>query len=203
MALAGWKLGPRVCIGYHDADTAPMTTSDLPRVSIITPSYNQASFLEETICSVLEQDYANLEYIIVDGGSKDGSVEIIRRYESQLAWWVSEPDQGQTDALNKGFGMASGDILAWLNSDDTYLPGAISGAVEYLMSHPEAGLVYGDANLVDENGTVISRFPCPANGLRALDARLGTYPSAGCVFPEQLVAAGWPSRPQLLLCDGL
>jgi glycosyltransferase involved in cell wall biosynthesis len=128
-------------------------------VSIVTPSYNQAPFLEETILSVLEQNYPDIEYIIVDGGSTDGSVDIIRRYETRLAWWVSEPDRGQTDALNKGFGKASGDILAWLNSDDTYLPGAVSGAVEYLTAHPEAGMVYGDANLIDENGAVMGRFP--------------------------------------------
>jgi glycosyltransferase involved in cell wall biosynthesis len=195
MALAGWKLGPRVCIGYHDADTAPMTTSDLPRVSIITPSYNQASFLEETICSVLEQDYANLEYIIVDGGSKDGSVEIIRRYESQLAWWVSETDQGQTDALNKGFGKASGDILAWLNSDDTYLPGAISGAVEYLMSHPEAGLVYGDANLVDENGTVIGRFPARQTDYQRLMRGSVHIPQQAAFFRSSLWQQVGPLDP--------
>jgi glycosyltransferase involved in cell wall biosynthesis len=134
-------------------------TEGLPRVSIVTPSFNQAQFLEETIISVLEQDYPDIEYIIIDGGSTDGSVDIIHRYETQLAWWVSERDQGQTDALNKGFDKASGDILAWLNSDDTYLPGAVSGAVEYLLSHPEAGMVYGDANLIDETGLVMGRFP--------------------------------------------
>jgi glycosyltransferase involved in cell wall biosynthesis len=86
-------------------------------------------------------------------------VEIIRRYEHRLAWWVSEKDRGQTDAINKGFARARGDILAWLNSDDTYLPGAVSGAVACLAAHPDAGLVYGDANLVDERGNVIGKFP--------------------------------------------
>ncbi len=130
-----------------------------PRVSIITPSYNQASYLEATIQSVLTQDYPNMEYIIVDGGSTDGSVEIIRKYAAKLAWWVSERDKGQTDAINKGFARATGDILAWINSDDTYLPGAVAEAASYLQAHPEAGMVYGDANLVDGEGNLLGPFP--------------------------------------------
>ncbi len=139
-----------------------------PRVSVITPSLNQAQFLPETIQSVLSQDYPHKEYIIVDGGSTDGSRDVILRYASQLAWWVSEPDQGQTDALNKGFAHASGEIFAWLNSDDTYLPGAISQAVELLQAHPEVTMVYGDANLVDEQGKIIGRFPARQTDLRRL-----------------------------------
>lgn len=136
-----------------------MTTSArYPKVSIVTPSYNQARYLEETIRSVLAQDYPNIEYIIVDGGSEDESVEIIQRYERHLAWWVSEKDRGHADALNKGFAHASGEILAWLNSDDTYLPGAVSEAVSFLAAHPEVGMVYADANLIDDNGKIIGRF---------------------------------------------
>jgi glycosyltransferase involved in cell wall biosynthesis len=129
------------------------------KVSIVTPSYNQAQFLEETLRSVLEQDHPDIEYIVVDGGSTDGSLEIIQKYASRLAWWVSEPDRGQTDALNKGFAQASGEIFAWLNSDDTYQPGAVAEAAAYLQAHPEAGMVYGDANLIDEHGSVLGRFP--------------------------------------------
>jgi glycosyltransferase involved in cell wall biosynthesis len=140
----------------------------LPLVSILTPSFNQASFLEQTIQSVLFQDYPNLEYIIVDGGSTDGSVEIIKQYADKLAWWVSESDQGQTDAINKGFAHANGEIFAWLNSDDTYLPGAISQAVEFLLAHHGVALVYADANLIDDYGNIIGRFPSRQTDLSRL-----------------------------------
>jgi glycosyltransferase involved in cell wall biosynthesis len=131
-----------------------------PLVSIVTPSFNQAKYLEATIRSVLEQDLRPaVEYIIVDGGSTDGSAEIIRRYADRLAWWVSEPDQGQTDAINKGFARAQGEILAWINSDDVYLPGALAEAVAFLQKHPEAGMVYGDANFINPEGAVIGKFP--------------------------------------------
>ncbi|MEM5776358.1 MAG: glycosyltransferase family 2 protein, partial [Anaerolineaceae bacterium] len=142
--------------------------TDLPLVSIITPSYNQAAFLEETIRSVLEQDYPRIEYIIIDGGSTDGSAEIIQRYAGKLAYWVSERDRGQTDALNKGFARATGSILAWLNSDDTYQPGALREAVAYLSAHPDVGMVYGDGNFIDEHGEVIGRFPSAQTDLQKL-----------------------------------
>lgn len=129
------------------------------KVSIVTPSFNQADFLERTIRSVLEQDYPDIEYIIVDGGSTDGSREIIQKYAERLAWWVSEPDRGQTDAINKGFARASGEIFAWLNSDDTYAPHAVAEAVDFLKRNPQVGLVYGEANFIDEHDRVIGRFP--------------------------------------------
>ena len=121
----------------------------MPLVSVVTPSFNQAQFLERTLRSVLEQAYPHIEYIVVDGASTDGTLEILERYGDRLRW-VSEPDQGQTHAINKGFSMAKGSILAWLNSDDLYTPGAIATVVEYFQTHPEAMFVYGDAAAIDD-----------------------------------------------------
>jgi glycosyltransferase involved in cell wall biosynthesis len=122
-----------------------------PKLSIVTPSLNQAAFLERTIRSVLDQKYENLEYLIVDGGSTDGSVEIIERYADRLAWWVSEPDDGQTDALNKGLNRVTGEIVAYINSDDYYLPGAFDSAVRALAGS-EALWAVGAARFVDSDG---------------------------------------------------
>lgn len=126
-----------------------------PTISIITPSYNQGQFLEETILSVLNQDYPNLEYLIIDGGSTDNSVDIIKKYEKHLTYWVSEKDRGQTYAINKGFKRATGDIVNWLNSDDVLLPCAISNIVHYFTSNPMVDFAYGDYVLVDSFGRVI------------------------------------------------
>jgi glycosyltransferase involved in cell wall biosynthesis len=131
----------------------------LPLVSVVTPSLNQARFLEKTIESVLSQDYPSLEYIVVDGGSTDGSEAIIRRHASRLALWVSEADRGQTDAINKGFTHAHGDILAWLNSDDTWTPRTVACAVRAFSEQLDYGLIYGGANYIDEDDCIIGRFP--------------------------------------------
>lgn len=133
------------------------------KVTIVTPSYNQAQFLEQTIVSVLEQDYPSLEYVVVDGGSTDGSEQIIRRHEDRLAWWTTEKDTGQVAALNRGFGRAQGEFLGWLNSDDVLLPGAISAVVAALESEPELLLVYGDNVFIDEAGREVG--PAPAGEL--------------------------------------
>ena len=123
-----------------------------PLVTIVTPSFNQVEYLEQTLNSVLGQDYPNLEYLVVDGGSTDGSLEVIRKYEDRLAWWVSEPDHGQADAINKGFARATGKYVAWLNSDDLYFPGAIRKAVETLEQSPHIGLVYGNLLSINARG---------------------------------------------------
>lgn len=142
--------------------------NSLPLVSIVTPSYNQAAFLNATIRSVLDQDYPNLEYIIIDGGSTDESVNIIRRYQARLAYWVSERDAGQADAINKGWQRARGEIVAYLNSDDTYEPGAVRAAVEYLMQHPDSALVYGHCYQINEAGERVGMLRAIPVDVRAL-----------------------------------
>ncbi|RZK26019.1 MAG: glycosyltransferase, partial [Flavobacterium sp.] len=99
---------------------------DFPKISIITPSFNQCQYIEQTILSVLNQNYPNLEYIVIDGGSTDGTVDILKKYDGRIAYWTSEPDKGQTDALNKGFERATGDIVNWINSDDYYAPDTLA-----------------------------------------------------------------------------
>ena len=124
----------------------------LPKISVITPSFNQAPFLEETIQSVLSQGYPDLEYIVMDGGSTDGSTEIIRKYADRLADWKSAKDGGQADAIRTGFASAAGEILCWLNSDDTIAPGTLKTVGEFFAANSFVDLVYGDLNLVDAEG---------------------------------------------------
>jgi len=148
---------PRKCGWPWVADGPPLSETTLsgrpwPKISVVTPSYNQGRFIEETIRSVLLQGYPNLEYIVIDGGSTDGSIEIIEKYAPWLAYWVSEPDQGQSHALNKGFEVASGDIRGYINSDDCYLSGAFAAVAERYVQDPRADLLHGDCRVVDERG---------------------------------------------------
>jgi glycosyltransferase involved in cell wall biosynthesis len=129
-----------------------------PRLTVITPSLNQARFLPRCIDSVLSQGYGNLQYLVLDGGSTDGTVDLLRSYGAVLEW-CSRPDRGQAAALNEGFRRADGEVLAWINSDDQYLPGAFVRAMRCLEEHPEAGLIHGRANIVDERGRRIGPYP--------------------------------------------
>jgi len=141
--------------------TAGADSSSSPRISIVTPSFNQGPFLEETIRSVLLQGYPDLEYIIIDGGSSDDSVEIIRKYEKWLAYWVSEKDSGQTHAINKGSARSAGEICAYLNSDDVFLPNALRNAAWFFDKHREAAVAYGDCQIIDESSRVNDLWVAP------------------------------------------
>jgi glycosyltransferase involved in cell wall biosynthesis len=133
--------------------------SEYPRISIVTPSYNQGQYLEETIRSVLLQGYPNLEYIIIDGGSTDNSVEIIKKYEPFISYWVSEPDEGQSDALNKGFRRATGQLVGWQNSDDYYGCNAFAKAAQLAISAPQYDVLYGITSYVSEDSSFIRNYP--------------------------------------------
>jgi glycosyltransferase involved in cell wall biosynthesis len=130
-----------------------------PRISIVTPSFNQGAYLEQTILSVLNQKYPNLEYIIIDGGSTDNSLEIIKKYEHSLAYWVSEKDDGMYDAISKGFKRATGDVMAWINSDDLYHPGAFSTVSEIFNNFPEVSWLQGNPSFLDEEGKTVGVGP--------------------------------------------
>ena len=139
-----------------------MKMKEYPLVTIVTPSYNQADYLERTILSVLNQDYPRIEYIVIDGGSTDGSIDIIKRYENRIAFWISEPDNGQSHAINKGFKHATGEIFNWLNSDDILMPSATSIAVHYLTTYPQYGMVYGDRLVVDQHDQILACIELPS-----------------------------------------
>ncbi|HEV7662142.1 MAG TPA: glycosyltransferase family 2 protein [Chloroflexota bacterium] len=141
----------------------------MPRVSIITPSLNQGRFIEQTIETVLSQGrpHGDLEYVVVDGGSQDDTLPILRRFGDRLRW-VSEPDRGQADAVNKGLRLTSGDVIGWLNSDDIYYPGAVEAACDFLAANPAVDVVYGQAQTIDEQGLVIEPYPTEPFDLQRL-----------------------------------
>lgn len=148
-----WKIPP------HYTFSRPRAYA--PLISIVTPSYNQAQFLPRTINSVLDQEYPNLEYIVQDGGSKDGSADILRRFDNRLTRWCSARDRGQTNAINLGFAGTTGEIMAWLNSDDLLLPGALNYVAHYFEKHPDVDVIYGSRYIIDENDLEIGRWMMP------------------------------------------
>ncbi|QNF28467.1 glycosyltransferase family 2 protein [Metabacillus elymi] len=137
-----------------------MMNNNLPLVSIITPSYNQGKFIRETIESVLKQDYMKLEHIVIDGGSSDETLQILKEYSNldSRFRFVSEPDNGQSHAINKGIKLAKGEVIGWLNSDDTYLPGAVNHVVNGFLQNPNWSMVYGSANITNVNNEILSKF---------------------------------------------
>lgn len=132
-----------------------------PKLTVVTPSYNQAEYLERTILSVLNQNYPNLEYFIIDGGSTDGSVDIIKKYEPYLAGWLSEKDRGQTDAINKGFRLATGDYVAFQNSDDTFAPDALAQVAKAWRRAPETDVFFGDMYITDDEDVILEELRAP------------------------------------------
>ena len=129
---------------------------DYPKITIVTPSYNQGVFIEKTILSVISQGYPHLEYLVCDGGSTDETVEILRKYDWQITWWCSEKDKGQTDAINKGMRRATGDIVGWLNSDDVMLPGTLWTVARFYQQHPDTDFANGYTIEIDQDGKIIN-----------------------------------------------
>lgn len=150
------------------------------KITIVTPSFNQGAFLEATITSVLNQSYPSVEYIVLDGGSTDGSAEIIKRHAARLAHWSSGPDGGQAAAIRKGFELGTGEILCWLNSDDLLLPDALTRVAAYFEAHPDAEAVSGGAYLITAEGSLYNRFKCNYTlGVRATHSRFVIYGQEG------------------------
>lgn len=141
---------------------------DLPKISIVVPSFNQGRFIGATLRSIIDQRYPNLELIVVDGGSTDNTLAVLKQYEAHLDWWVSEPDSGQTAAINKGFMRSTGEIMAWINSDDLVAPGALYHVANYFMKHPDTQAMYGNRILINENGLEIGRWILPFHSDKVL-----------------------------------
>ena len=160
-----------------------------PLVSIVTPSYNQGEFIEETIQSVLNQDYAHIEYIVIDGGSTDNTVDILKKYDDKIIW-VSEKDRGQTEAINKGYKKAKGEILGWINSDDTYQPGAIKKTVDYFKTHPDIKVVHGAGYYIDRDNRILRPYCSDPNAKASLPQTLNMCQPAFFIMREVIENVG-------------
>ena len=156
-----------VAFGFGQVETQTCRKA-LPTISIVVPSFNQGRFIGATLQSIIDQRYPNLELIIVDGGSTDNTLSVIKHYEAHLAWWVSEPDSGQTAAINKGFMRSTGEVMAWINSDDLVAPGALHRVADYFAKQPETQIVYGNRILIDKDGMEIGRWILPRHSNRVL-----------------------------------
>jgi glycosyltransferase involved in cell wall biosynthesis len=160
----------------------------LPKISIITPSYNQGVFIEKTILSVLNQNYPNLEYIIIDGGSSDNTLEIIKKYKDYISYWVSEPDDSQVDAINKGFKRATGEIIAWQNSDDIYLPDVFFKVADSFRKNPKVDVIYGFVYIIDMHENIINDYRFTKFNLKSfLHLAELFYYNQSCFFKKDLL----------------
>lgn len=157
-----------------------------PKITVITPSYNQGQYIEDTILSIINQDYPNLEYIIIDGGSTDNTVEIIKKYSDRIQYWVSEKDKGQSNAINKGLHKATGDIINWINSDDQLAPGALAAIARHFTANPGAALVHGRIEYFGETKNYYS-VNLPKKDLETRYAAHICMPQPGCFFSRQLI----------------
>ena len=175
---------------------------DTPLVTIVTPSFNQGEFLAATIESVLAQDYPQIEYLVMDAGSTDGTLALLRGYTNRVRW-VSQPDGGQADAINQGWRQGGGAVLAWLNADDVYMPGAVRGAVAALQAHPGAAGVYGDCDTIDQHGHTIGTHPtAPFDYVRLLRTALTPIPQPATFLRRAAVEqAGYLDDRLTMLLD--
>ena len=175
----------------------PPVDNRFPRISVIIPSYNQGQFLEMTLRSILNQEYPNTEIIIMDGGSTDGTVDVLKRYDRHVSYWVSEPDKGQAAAINRGMAMATGQLIGWQNSDDLYLPGFFHAVADALRRNPDGDLFFGNVYLIDDQGRVYQESRFVPFALRELTC-LGWNLSSQAVFIQRgLLARVGPMREDI------
>ncbi len=175
-----------------------------PKISIVTPVFNQANYIEQTILSVLEQNYPNLEYIIIDGGSNDGTVDIIKKYEKYLTYWISEPDQGHAHALNKGFAKTTGQIMAWINGDDMYLPWAFKTVAQIFDQFPQINWLQGAPMVIDKYNRFYTAYFIKINQVDYLIGRYEWIQQESVFWRRQLweKAGGYINQDFKFMVDG-